>query len=488
VTLDDRLPVVDPVEDAQRSSAATERLPRVLQARVLIPACLVLAIASLAVVRSPTFDVWAWLVWGREIGHGQLHTAGGPQFKPLPVAVTALSSLFGDAAVPIWMVVARFAGLLGIGAAARLAWRVAGPVAAVITVVSVLSIRLFSDYLMAFGMSEPMLAAFALWAVDRHYAGRRTSVYVLIFGACLLRVEAWPFLLGYAILTDRRREVNRGLLVALLVVAPAAWFLPEWWGSGHPFRTGGGLAVPGDPSSYPHPGLAVLSSCFEDLLSWVSVGAIIGVVWAAWVRHQLLLKMTWIAALWLAIVAILAETRVSSGVARYLIVTHVIACVLAGVGWTVVLRAIRARLSNWRGAGLVVAPVVVLALAVPSILTLDGWLREGVLGVRHQEGAYEATAEAVARAGGPKVLNRCGDITWTRDYRNTQVAWLLHRQLGDVESLAVPQPGSNFKGTMVQIVDLPGEPLLPKPFPFLTYHEVGRASAYGVPAVVLSPC
>ena len=463
-------------------------MPLVLRARLLIPASVLLAIASLALSRSPTFDVWAWLVWGREIGqHLQLHTAGGPQFKPLPVAVTTLASVFGDGAVPIWMVVARAAGLLAVAGAARLAWRVAGPPAAVIAVLSVLSIQLFTDYLMAFGMSEPMLAAFALWAVDQHYAGRKKTVYVLLFGACLLRVEAWPFLLGYAILADRLREISRGLLVTLLVLVPAAWFLPEWWGSGNPLRTGGGLAVPGDPSSYRYPGIAVLSQAFEDLLSWVWVGALMGVGWAAWTRHRLLLIMTWIGALWLAIVALLAEAGISSGVARYLVVTHVIACVLSGVGWTVVLRAIRAYVGS-RTVGRVVAPLTIVALAVPSALTLDGWLRDGINGIRHQEGVYEATAKAVSRAGGPSVLNKCGIYTWTRDYRGTQVAWLLHRPLPDVQSLAVPQTASNFTGTMVQIVDQSGDPLLPMPFPFLTYHEAGRATADGVPAVVLSPC
>jgi hypothetical protein len=487
VTLDERLPSVLAKPLIASSDAAAGQLPRILRARFLIPACIVLAIASLAVARSPTFDVWAWLVWGREIGHLQLHTSGGPQFKPLPVAVTSLASVFGDAAVPIWMVVARAAGLLAVAGAARLAWRVVGPPAAVIAVVSVLSIQLFSDYLMAFGMSEPMLAAFALWAVDQHYAGRRKTVYWLIFGAALLRVEAWPFLLGYAILADRRREIPRGLLVVLLLVTPAAWFLPEWWGSGHPLRTGGGQAVPGDPSSYRHPGVAVLSMAFEDLLSWVWIGALVGVGWAAWVRHEVLLKITWVAVLWLAIVALLSEAGISSGVARYLIVTHVIACVLAGVGWTVVMRAIRTHLAN-QAVGRVVAPLVIAALAVPSALTLDGWLRDGIHGVRHQEAVYEATAKAVSRAGGPAVLNKCGTYTWTRDYRGTQVAWLLHRPLPDVQSLAVPQNVANFKGTMVQIVDRPGDPLLPKPFPFLTYHEAGRASVDGVPTVVLSPC
>jgi hypothetical protein len=462
-------------------------VPRVLRARFLIPASIILAIASLAIARSPTFDVWAWLVWGREIGHGQLHTSGGPQFKPLPVAVNTVTSVFGSAEVPIWMVVARAAGLLAVAGAARLAWRVAGPVAAIVTTVSVFSIQLFSVYLMAFGMSEPMLAAFALWAVDQHYAGRRKLVYLLIFGAGLLRVEAWPFLLGYAILTDRRREIPRGLLAALLILTPAAWFLPEWWGSGHPFRTGGGQAVPGDPSSYRFPGLAVLSLAFEDLLSWVWIGALIGVGWAAWTRHQLLLKLTWIGVLWLAIVAVLAEAGISSGVARYLIVTHVVACVLAGVGWTVVLRAIRTQLGN-QTVSRIVAPLLIAALAVPSVLTLDGWLRTGVDGIRFQENVYEATAKAVSRAGGPSVLNTCGIYTWTRDYRGTQVAWLLDRPLPRVQSLAVPMEASRFKGTMVQIVDLPGEPLLPQPFPFLKYHEVGRATVGGVPAVVLSPC
>src|SRR5664280_3013413 len=99
--------------------SASPRMPRALDGRVLVLGSGLLAAASLLVSRSPAYDVWTWLVWGREIAHGDLVTSFGPQFKPLPVAVATLASPLGQAAVPIWLLVAHAAGLLGIGAAAR---------------------------------------------------------------------------------------------------------------------------------------------------------------------------------------------------------------------------------------------------------------------------------------------------------------------------------------------------------------------------------
>lgn len=463
-------------------------MPRALEARVMIAASVLLATASLLVARSPTSDVWAWLVWGREVAHLDLATSG-PQFKPLPVAVTTLASPFGAAAVPIWMAVARMAGLLAIGATARLGWRAAGPVAAAIAAASLISIHLFAVYLMPYGMSEPMLVAFMFWAVDRHCDRRRSAALFLLVGAALLRVEAWPFLLAYAIVLARRRQGRPILLVPMLLLVPAAWFLPEWWGSGHPFRTGEGIAVPGGPSAQVHPGLAVLSSTVDDLLPWVWAGALLGIAWAVRARDRLLLGLAGIGVGWLGIVAVMAEARVSSGVSRYLIVTHAVACVLAASGWVRTVRLVRDRLPSRPLASRLAAPLLVALLAVPSLLTLERWLHDGARDVRHQQGAFEATAAAVARAGGPAVLNRCGSYVWTRSYRESQVAWLLHKHLSGVESLALPGLAKDrYFGAMVQIVDRPGDPLLPLPFLFLKYREAGRAVAHGVPTVVLTPC
>ena len=41
------------------------------------------------------YDAWAWLVWGREVGHLDLDTTGGPSWKPLPVLPTTVLAPLG---------------------------------------------------------------------------------------------------------------------------------------------------------------------------------------------------------------------------------------------------------------------------------------------------------------------------------------------------------------------------------------------------------
>src|SRR4051794_5767044 len=56
-------------------------------------ACVALAALSLIAPSQPTYDPWSWILWGREIAHGELSTTFGPSWKPLPVALTTLFSL-----------------------------------------------------------------------------------------------------------------------------------------------------------------------------------------------------------------------------------------------------------------------------------------------------------------------------------------------------------------------------------------------------------
>src|SRR5581483_10928558 len=72
---------------------------------------------------APAYDPWAWIIWGREIAHFQLHTFGGPTWKPLPVLLTTLFAPFGAAAPVLWVLVARAGGLMAVGMAALLAVR-----------------------------------------------------------------------------------------------------------------------------------------------------------------------------------------------------------------------------------------------------------------------------------------------------------------------------------------------------------------------------
>jgi hypothetical protein len=87
--------------------------------RKLIAAYLALASLSLLLLSEPSYDPWAWLVWGRELAQLELDTSGGPSWKPLPVALLALASPLGGLAVSLWMVVARGGALLAPALAAR---------------------------------------------------------------------------------------------------------------------------------------------------------------------------------------------------------------------------------------------------------------------------------------------------------------------------------------------------------------------------------
>src|SRR5881394_848932 len=86
-------------------------------------AALVVGAISLLIPSTPSYDPWAWLVWGREIAHFKLHTTGGPSWKPLPVIFTTLFAPFGKAAPDLWLVVARAGAVMAAAMVFRLSWR-----------------------------------------------------------------------------------------------------------------------------------------------------------------------------------------------------------------------------------------------------------------------------------------------------------------------------------------------------------------------------
>src|SRR5207248_2173122 len=140
-------------------------------------ACFVLAALSAALLPTvPSYDPWAWIVWGREVfdPHLSFATGGGPSWKPLPVFFTAIYGLFGGAGPTMWVITARAGGLLALVAAYRVAAR-------------------------------------------------------------LIRPEAWPFLFIYGVWLWRSEPRLRLLVVAGFAAVPFFWFVPPWIGSGQPF-------------------------------------------------------------------------------------------------------------------------------------------------------------------------------------------------------------------------------------------------------------
>src|SRR3954464_2068018 len=73
--------------------------------------CLALALLSLLAPTTPTYDPWAWLIWGREILHLDLDTQFGPSWKPLPVLFTTPLAIVPAAAPALWVAVARAGAL-----------------------------------------------------------------------------------------------------------------------------------------------------------------------------------------------------------------------------------------------------------------------------------------------------------------------------------------------------------------------------------------
>ena len=169
-------------------------------------ACLVLAALLLLAPSEPSYDPWAWLVWGREIAHLSLDTTGGPSWKPLPVTFTTvvapLSKLDTGVPVALWMVVARAGGLVGLLLAFKVAARImaggtgrrlaAGATAAI----AVALIPGWACYLLH-GNEAPLAIALGLLAVDQHLEGRRRTALVLGGLVCLARPELYGFLFIY---------------------------------------------------------------------------------------------------------------------------------------------------------------------------------------------------------------------------------------------------------------------------------------------------
>src|SRR3954452_22521114 len=250
--------------------------------KLLLAGCFALAALSLTLPSVPTYDPWAWIIWGREVAHLDLVTTTGPSWKPLPVIFTTPFSLAGDDGAPLlWLLVARAGGILAFAMAFRLGKRLAGPVAGLIAAGSLF---LADEFIRNFfrGTSEGILVAFCLWAIERHLDGRRRDAFLLGLGAALLRPEVWPFIALYGLFLiaagwpDRRTValvLGGGLALAVL------WFVPEYIGSGDFLRAAARARKPNPDSAAfaAHPFIEVFHRS-ASVLSWpVYIGGAIAV-------------------------------------------------------------------------------------------------------------------------------------------------------------------------------------------------------------------
>jgi hypothetical protein len=478
----------------RRRNVSTARPAWLTGTVLLVLGCLALAAFSLLFSTTPTYDPWAWIIWGREVVHLDLYTVGGPSWKPLPVLFTAPFSLFGDAAPDLWLVIARAGGLLALAMAFRLGRRLAGGAAepsarhpaspnwsaaassrwgVVAGLVAAVTLLTSTGYIRAVwpGNSEGLLIALLLWAIDSHIAGRRSQAFVLGAFAALLRPETWPFLAIYGLWLAWREPRTRKLVIGSVLAVLALWFLPELWGSGELLRAAerANNPDPQSPAFAKDPALEVVRR-YGAAISWPLFGLAgvgLGAALVRGGRDRIAIWLALAAGAWLAMVALMTQAGYS-GNPRYLMPVTAIACVLAGVGVVHILESLPVSRSALLRAVVGFVLVVAAGYAAFNRPQLDADL----LGLRHEAHLGDQLDGAVARAGGAKALLACGE-PYTGAYQVPALAWRLHVHTIRV-GLDPHPPAVVFRAD--RAVRMP--PVPPQP-PYRLLASSGRWHVYG---------
>lgn len=330
---------------------------------------------SLLIPSTPSYDPWAWLVWGREIVHLNLQTTGGPSWKPLPMIFTTAFAPFGSAAPDLWLVVARAGAVMSVLMVFKVAARVTeglvadgdaredffgrlGALAPAILAgaIAAVSLALSGGYLSdsALGYSEGLLTVAVLIAVDRHLDGSYRQAFAVGFFAALDRPEIWLFWGPYGLWLWWKDPGARRLVIGLFALIPILWFLPEYWGSGHFFR---GVSRAHNPRSN-SPAFAKCPFCSElvdhawpfvllrlKVAALLAVGAAGGLLWRSvrvrgrWrletgrERAQAALILAGVTGLgWWVVISVLTQAGFS-GNNRYLVLGAALIDIAGAAGW-----------------------------------------------------------------------------------------------------------------------------------------------------------
>lgn len=449
-----------------------------LAVRWVILACLAISAVTLLFPSTPTYDPWAWLLWGREILHFDLVTEGGPSWKPLPVLFNIPFSLAGAGAEPyLWLWIARAGALLSLALSFRLARRIVGPGPAGVIGGLFAAAFLLTTYQYVrdsmLGNSEALLAALFLWGFERHLDGRRDHALYLGFAAALLRPEVWPFLGLYGIWLWFADPELRLRLVLLALAIPVLWFGPELWGSGEPFRASSRAnnPNPGSAAFAEHPGLEVAKRFVERAVIPLQVAGFLAVVATVvtFVRSRREGATLWlfgIGASWILLVAFMTE-RGYAGNQRYLVITTAALCVLGGIGIARIFQWLEAgvtRLSGNARTGFAVAAGVFLLGMIglsPVINAKVENVGKTMDKLRFEAALWHTLPEAIDKAGGPTRLLSCGNV-YSGPFQTQMVAFEMGVHgidVGDVRPLKTqrisPAPGVIFRTHTV-----PGGPLV----------------------------
>ncbi len=462
----------------------------------LAAAALAIGALSLLIPSTPSYDPWAWLVWGREIVHLKLHTTGGPSWKPLPVIFTTLFAPFGKSAPDLWLVIARAGAVMAAAMVFRLSWRLTRAIgerlvgddrggravlvgsALVAGIIAATSLVFASGYISdnALGYSEGLMTATVLIALDLHLDGRYRAAFVVAFAAALDRPEIWLFWGPYGLWLFWKDPGARRLVIGLFVLIPVLWFLPEYWGSGHFLR---GVNRAQHPRSN-SPAFAKCPFCSEladhawrTVLVRVKVAAALAVGAAGIVllrgrragarrletpRERALAAVIASGLLgvgWWVLIAIMTQAGFS-GNNRYLVLGAALIEIAGatGYGWATVelaawaRRRLRSR-SAPSGPSSQATGWSAVAVIAAFFAFFPGWAGSKLVDVQatHRALVYQAhlrsgVTAAVDKLGGSARVLSCGTVM-TEGFQVPMLAWTLGVHTIDVEAspLSVSNPG-----------------------------------------------
>ncbi|MDQ8045618.1 MAG: hypothetical protein AAGC46_08300 [Solirubrobacteraceae bacterium] len=453
----------------------TEPGPLTLRWGLIAVASLVIAgIFTLLYGGAPTYDPWAWIIWGREILHGDLVTTSGPSWKPLPMVFTIPFALFGGAAPGLWMWIARAFAIAGIAAVADLASRLSGRLAAALAAVGIAVAPLYYAYGVQ-GSSEGMLVLVCCLAATSWLDDRKNRAFWWLVAAALIRPEAWAFVavLGLERLWRSPKRITWIGAAGAFVIA--AWLVPEKIGSGSFMRAASRAHDPNPDSAAfaKSPTLNVLGS-MGNLLLWVPlIGVIIAVLLGviAWRqddgRRMIEKPVLRVAALlggvsfvWVAIVAGMTEGGYA-GNPRYLApaLGLLVAVGLGGVGWLVRELARRglAVVGEFLVMAALVSMVLVAALRLPARTEEIIWQKENL-----------AELKVLAKQPGTKAaVLRCGPLL-AHPLMVPPIAWTFRLHIDQVLS-DDPPPA---KGTYIVGTNAHSRPLRPRLDLISGYHQL----------------
>jgi len=287
------------------------------------------------------------------------------------------------------------------------------------------------------GLSEPLLVALVLGAIDRAISRRHGQALGLGLAAALLRPEVWPFLAAYGLYLWPRAPRLRTPMLGVAAAIPILWLVPDLLGSGDPL-TGAERAreATGTPL---HEGIESIGRSLELPLAALWVGAVAAMASARRRGEAELVVIGAVAIAWVAIVAVLAAAGYA-GLPRFAAPAAAIACVLGAVGMVRVARAV---------AGHRQPAALALAAALLAALVIQGGVRAAELPGEVERAAdygrsIDRLRQLVADDVGPTRLTGCPPVSTTDFLSETALAWELDLPITDIHPhyLTVPSEGA----------------------------------------------